>query len=343
MGMEKIRHFILHRFILGAALCLSFSYVSPVWGSNTCESVFQKINNADQSPSIPDLREVTEISDEIYNSFEVNDIARAIINRWRSLELQKDGALQALRKERFNNRKKTAYYRSLFGPNEFNLETQTEIVLFFHPKAIDSIATTGFQNLHQTGTTQGGDQGFVKRAPYEDAFTDIKMGFSEKAKRLRPKSAFVNISAPLDLSPTKHALYSYGPIGAVMKNHVKERSLLSDGDSYLMGYGLLEAPIGDWLRRNRDDLHESLGTFKRGFVPTNSDNAYYYEALVYGDVTLADVASFYLIQSNFRSQNQLNLALRKLKQYGIPIDLAEQKIINNRMQIVPVKRLFTPK
>jgi len=256
----------------------------------TCQGIFAE--NATPVPTldprlvqeIVELPDHKEIPQSIYESFPVNEIARAIVQRVRTHELI------------FKNKINSAEPKSL---NVFN---ETDIILFFWDAHIESIAEKGFLNLHESHSSEGMYNPAVRRRA-EDLFTGIQLGESPQALKLRPKSAFLNIRADIDLAPKKHSITNqYGNIGAVLKPEIKNRALWIDSDSL-------------WFSQtsyvlNSRTMIPSRGTFYRDSLPCTSLCRSYYEAVIYGEVGFADVDYFLVTDAGLA---------KKLKPFGRPV------------------------
>ena len=109
--------------------------------------------------------------------------------------------------------------------------------------------------------------------------------------QLRPKFAFLNIREPVDLTEKVDDLKGdYGSTGAVLKNEIKERSTWSTSDTNI----IVMSHVG--YRALPPEVRKHHGTFERGSLPSGAVDRSYYEAQVFGSLTISDV-DYFLVSS----------------------------------------------
>lgn len=296
--MEKTRRLLV--LLILAILALPVGHEARA--ALTCQGIFAE--NATPVPSldprlvqeIVELPDHNEIPPSVYESFPVNEIAKAIVQRVRSHEL--------IFKNKINSTE----------PKNLDVFNDTDIILFFWDSHIGSIAERGFLNLHESHSSKG-MYNPAARLRAEDLFTGIKLGESPQALKLRPKSAFLNIRTKIDLVPKRHPIINqYGNIGAVLKAEVKDRALWIDSDSL-------------WFSQTSHVMSSRTmipfrGTFYRDSLPCSSLCQAYYEAVVYGEVNFADVDYFLVTEPSLAE---------RLKPYGRPVYKLNSVLRNDRV------------
>lgn len=192
-----------------------------------------------------------------------------------------------------------------------NFETESSIMLLFTTEDLSSFQKNGFQNIHQTGKSNGIND-IEKRIIGEDEIVGLRMGSGDEALKLRPKSAVLQINSNVDLGKftnSKTVFLTYGTSAAVMKSSVKNRSLWISGDSLRVSdyyreveelgpksYRILNTITENQMRLKK--YHASRGTFKRNsYIERNNMSEFetgkaYIEALVFGEVKYSDVDHF---------------------------------------------------
>jgi hypothetical protein len=271
----------LYNFIF--FLFATFAGLNANGTDSSCASLLQVTKSSTSlNPKLVDyilnLNDNANISQQIYDDFSVDDIARAIVLRIAKLELEHS--------EVFANK---------MGNIPFDLKKDSEIILFFGNKDFDSILEKGFLNQHQTGTSRGHYDPSI-RSRIEDLVAGLNLGLSEDALRLRPKSAFLNIPVDIDLHEKISSPLNYGNIGAVMKSSVYDRATWTSGDSVNVYYRL-----GD----SKEDIQTGLtvrGTFDRKSLPNFSNDYHYYEAQIFGKIDFNDISHFLVADEDKISQ-----------------------------------------
>lgn len=262
-----------------------------------CSESFYSGLDVQLERSVVDLADKQEIPQTIYDQFSTQDIGKAIVSRVRKQEIEF--------KDMYNDETQN---------KKIDFRNETDIILFFWSQNIDSIRQSGFLNQHELGASKG-ELNPGGRKVVEDHYVGLQMGYGSQAKTLRPKSAFLNIRAAIDLVKKTHEMTTqYGDIGAVFKSDLKDRALWSTDDSLGIGMKKLAAPGGD--------LVSWRGTFDRGSIPLNNMYGSYYEALVYGRLTFDDVDYFLVVDP---------AAVEGLKPLGKPIYAAKRTFRNNRV------------
>ncbi len=197
------------------------------------------------------------------------------------------------------------------------MDNEVDIVLQFWPRDLQSIMEKGFINLHQKGTSNG-NRDIKRRLKIEDANIGLQFGSSLKAIQLRPKSAFLNVRADVDIGEVmaEDLISQFGEIGAVMKTEVKRRSLWVASDSFKSGYERSKT-----LDFSFKKILHFIGTFFRGKLPKRNKERYF-EALILGELSLKDVDHFVVSNPELVSI---------LKPIGIPVYLGRWEISNGHL------------
>lgn len=287
------------------AIHLTLSLQETASGSS-CQTLFSAVeSNASFDPrlvkGVIELPDKGVISQEIFDRFSVNEIGRAIIERIRRQEAEFRDVIA-----------------SVGRPKSVQLDTNSQIILFFHGEYVKSIWKEGFLNQHQVYRSSGhfNREG---RLLAEDNFTGINLSNSSSALSLRPKSAFLNILEGSDLS---HKFYDvskrYGGVGAVLKNEVKNRSIWIATDS-----GEFGSNAGYYTDNfSGRGLAPYRGTFSRKSIPCEPSCHTYYESLVYGKIDFTDVDHFLVADRRLAEA---------VKPIGKPIYLIYRVERNNRL------------
>jgi hypothetical protein len=303
--LDRVMSFLLI-LCLTVAASAGQSHVKP------CELEFCR--------ALVSLPEGSAVSRDFLKSGTVNGVAEAVISRIRSQEL-------------------LAYdVQSSPVHVPIDLATDTEIMLFFWLEDLPSIEARGFLNQHQIGKSNG-TLNPQSRLVTENNVLGLNLGEGELEFQLRPKSAFLNVLTPVNLGPKVRAIVSdeaydppsakrrggYGNVAAVFKRTVLSRALWTVDDSWWLGM----------TQRSDRELLPLRGTFDRHSLPKmkltmNS----YFEALIYGSLTIADVDHF--ITLNEVVVPALSLARK-------PVYLAVRSQEYDRYVFRRTKLLYTPK
>lgn len=214
------------------------------------------------------LSENAKIPDAVFEEFQPNEIARAIVKRIRRREIS-DSPRETREK--------------------IDLISDSDIIMFFKAQVFTSIGERGFLNAFQTGKTNGGLDAvdLNVRAAAENAVTGLDLGRGAAQDTVRPKSTFLNIRADVNLAPKWHwMVHQFGGCGAVLKNNVKERAVWLSGDSLNIGMGK------EFNGTSPSSLQDVRGTFDSACLPNKSGCPGYYESVVYGSISLDDVDYF---------------------------------------------------
>lgn len=273
----------LGRF-LGKLVLLPFLVLSvPLFVSFAAHAV-------DLETGVIHLKDAEQIPSEVYNSYPVNEIARAIVQRVRQQELD--------------------YGDSLPGDlhREVDLMNNADIMIFFWSDDLESILEKGLLNQHLSGKSRGTYSRQMRRDA-EDNVTGIKLGEEPQALSLRPKSAFLNIHQEVRLAQKSHIISNqYGNIAAVLKTDVKERAFWTSADSLGVGRCAWDVREGE---SKTQKLLGARGTFYRHSIRCESACASYYESLIYGTLRVPDDVEYFLV-------DDLGL-VEQLKPLGVPI------------------------
>lgn len=256
-------------------------------------------NNSNLEKIILELPDRAKIPIPIYRKYSVNDIARSIIKRWVSKEKEFENEIN-------------------FSEGAIvDMSNDVDIVLHFWPRDLQSIIEKGFINLHQKGTSNG-NRDIKRRLKIEDANIGLQLGSNLKAIQLRPKSAFLNIRADVDIGEVmaEDLISQFGEIGAVMKSEVKRRSLWVASDSFKFGYERSKT-----LDVSFQKIMHFMGTFFRGKLPKRIKERYF-ETLILGELSLDDVDHFVVSSPDL---------LGILKPIGIPVYLGHWEIRNGHL------------
>lgn len=283
---------------------------------NKCSKVFLVSATGssieDSTPLIPEilsLKKNQSIPDSIIKKYSPTQIATSLVKR---LE---------------NNSKAI---RAKAGKG-FNPLTGTDIMMFFREENFMQILEKGFLNYHQVGFTRGDSttggrasqedflvQAVVEKGGYDSFIRQKLMELYEQGKmdqkpkvmresrlqspfnRIRPKYAYLFINdKTVDIGETVFRS-QYGHYGAVFKDEVKSRSTWTPTDS-------LGAKPSDMF------------TFQDQMVDVKAhgdrDVKYYFEAQIWGDLKLSDVAYWLLPEGSVKSSEIYKL----MKKTGIPI------------------------
>lgn len=294
-----------------AIIVFSSIAIQEARASLTCSQLFAE-SRASEAPLDPhlvkdvvDLPDHKEIPQSIYESFPVNEIARAIVQRVRSHEIMFQRKIESTE------------------PKKIDVFKETDIILFFWETNIESIAANGFLNLHESHSSEA-LYNPSKRLRAEDLFTGVQLGLSPQALKLRPKSAFLNIRPNIDLVRKEHTIIDqYGNIGAVFKPEVKHRSLWVDSDSLWISQTSLVM--------NSRTLIPYRGTFYRDSISCVSLCKNYYEALIYGKIGFDDVDYFLVTDPSL---------VNRLKPFGRPVYQLIKVFKNNRVIFEKGELLF---
>jgi hypothetical protein len=318
MLITKIRRSqksIFGAFVIIAALLMPLSPAAAAPG--ICSAALNEelaietsqIHNQKLFAEIEQLSDRGRIPERLYREYSVNDIGRAIVSRIKNQEKKHLSTLE----------KKDV---------PFDLNNETDIILFFPSENFSSIQEQGFLNQHLTNTSRGVLNKY-KRMSVEDSYTGVSLGINQNALRLRPKSAFLNIRTKVDLHEKRidPSMY-YGNIGAVLKQEVRDRATWTSGDSLnIYHYG--QVYYHDFLTGLT-----FRGSFDRPGLPDESLDSCYYEAQIYGDINFEDVDYFLVTDKNLASI---------LKPTGKPVYLLQSVYRNQRFVFTKGKMLSTGK
>lgn len=262
------------------------------------------------------IRSSKSIDAEIFNTAKPNEVAKSLIYKLREQEVKYQKEIL--------QRKDQA---------QVDLQKESEIILFFDPRVAESISQRGFLNQHLTGKSSGMNNSKFRKLS-EDWYSDIKLGDSHESLKLRPKSAYLNISANKFLGKRSSAPHlQFGSVAAVFKDSIKDQSLWTAYNSLEVGkligsVSSVKGAFGGILNKctqcvfGKDYIDPNIsgksllpyrGTFKSDRISTVDHNTYH-EVLIYGEVTFKDVKHF-LVSNPFEAQ--------KLVKYGKPIYLTE--------------------
>lgn len=271
-----------------------------------CSDLFLAERDSNLQEIIRALGDGEEIPEATYSAYSTEEIGRAIVDRVRKREVR----LQNNQLGRFRN---------------VNMNSEADLILFFKRHDLESIYRNGFLNQHETGKSGGGFDP-ARRRLAEDKFTGLRLGQTREALKLRPKSAFLNIRQQTDLAEKRiFPDRMYGEIGAVMRNEIKSRALWISGDS--VGFSEIASGLSpsdiEWLRNQ--------GTFFRNKLPVESYDRTYYEAVIYGSLSISDVDYFIV-----RDQETASVLMR----LGRPVYLFRETKINGRVVYEKGQRVF---
>lgn len=300
---------------LSSVLTLALSISLSAFSANKCNKVLltqAASNSATESvqliPRVVNLKAQAAIPRVVIEEHSPSEIATSLVQR-----LSK------------NNR------RISVKQGGFNPKTGTDMMMFFREESFTSIVEDGFMNYHQTGSTHGestpggraaqedhllqvniekdGYDGFVREklmALYEADKMDQKPKVMREARyqspynRIRAKYAYLVIKdRSVDIGNTVFRS-QYGTYGAVFKDEIKPRSTWTPTDS-------LAAQPNDifTFQDQRVDI-QAYG---------DRDVKYYFEAQIWGDLNLADVA-YWIVPKGVSKDSAIFLAM---KATGIPI------------------------
>jgi hypothetical protein len=197
----------------------------------------------------------------------------------------------------------------------------------FHSQNFDKIIKNGFLNQHQTGTSGGlvGEEIPQRRAHAEDSILGLKIEKTYNAEltnpwhELRPKYAYYtlpNYSASMD---AQTYTWRYGDTIAVLKRNILKRTTFSNGDSLdaLHAFKIHRGESGNDVR-----FHSSSSVLA---PETSFRSNSYYEAQVWGKITITDV-DYFLVNclgntDNFATTEWPMLIAAKLKENGTRVPI----------------------
>lgn len=278
-----------------ASLLLFLLLAGPfAQAASSCDQIFSS-PASELVQKIELLNDHQKISADIFKSYEVNDIAKALVSRIHQQELAFNLGLPEVK---------------------LDLKKNTDIILFFDRINLASVSENGFLNQHQILKSNSFYTPTLRKR-VENTLAGLDLGASPEALQLRPKFAFLNIREPMELADKKDYIErDYGAIGAVLKNEIKERSTWATADTNMIvmrniGYGA--RPL---------EMRKHHGTFEREGFPMTSLDRSYYEAQVFGRLTFSDV-EYFLVGNAVDAVH--------LQTIGKPIYLLRAESIHNRI------------
>ncbi len=248
-------------FALGLSLALGPCFAMA---QVRCEQIFYS-SSSEIFQKVESFRDYQKLTSQLYEDFEINDIAKALISRIHKQENE---------------------FKLKIPEVKVDLKNNSDIILFFSSVHIKSILDKGFLNQHQTQSSSAYFTPGLRRR-VENTLVGVDLGTHPGAAQLRPKFAFLNIREPIELTPKTDLIErQYGAIGAVMKNQIKERSTWSTSDTNMIVMGNTGYEVSP------SEMRKHHGTFDRPFFPTTAIDRSYYEAQIFGTLTFADVEYF---------------------------------------------------
>jgi hypothetical protein len=266
---------------LPGLVLLLLSASGAAYGAPTiCSELFDE--------SIPQLHYHQTLDQQLFKTYDVNQIGEAIVQ--------------------LNRKSEQEHSKNLQDQAPINLMKDTDIILFMNSPDVGKIGDSGVLNLHITGTTSGTNN-TNSRIHAEDNLSGVFMGTTEQAKKLRPKSAYLNIRSRAKLSRERMlpgGEGDYGGVGLVLKEYVKKRALWVANDSLTVG-------SNNEIFSSPEVSASYRGTFERGSIHINSDRMIdYYEAIIFGEITLKDI-EYFLVEDAAYAES--------LRKYNKPIYL----------------------
>lgn len=245
---------------------------------------------------ILDLNERSVIPGDIYKRFESTLIAEEIVKH--------------IHKNRENR------WRDL-GP-DYDFLRHTRLVMAANFEVFEKIKKNGFLNQHQTSTSKGTLDG-QRRARAEDKFAGLKLEETYQAgmtpvNAVRPKYAYLLFDRPrVKMGETK-ITDQYGNIFFKFKDAVKKRATYTPGDS---------------LTLNQGEYVKTFYKQEKHYQTLNEDR--YWEAQIWGELTLADVDYVLVNCPSFRGLEKTQISALKvsgLKVYQCDVVRSNEGIID---------------
>jgi hypothetical protein len=201
------------------------------------------------------------IPDSVYNKYDMKKVAKTVVYRL------------------YLDEKKSITDSSYKNPS-YDVYKNSEIQMAFDLQNLANIAKSGFLNQFQTGTSNGtlssryrlAAEATLTNVTFDSNFDDSK---DNRIHFLRPKYAYFVPMNASSVFQSQVYIAGYGGVFAVMKDEVKNRATFTSKDS-------LAAYDGS----TRADIHTYKFMERRSYPRTSEA---YYEAQVFGPLTLSDV------------------------------------------------------
>jgi hypothetical protein len=279
------------------------------------ESCF--LSNYESIKAIYDLENNDILPPEVLQKYSIDSIARTLVFR----NFQKNIRPRLVDEELISPS------RDLYADSQFQMSV--------HLKDFPGIIANGFKNQHQTHTTAGCNC-VKERSALEDILLGITIEetydgqthLERKANHIRPKYCFYGFSKFAE-GYTPGYQSQYGEIVAVFKNTVKKKATVTQGDSLDIG-----SKVQTW-----SPYYEATGeTFPLKGI--------YYEAQLWGEIGISDVAHFLVGCFKDEAENVRGTAkkiLSNLSNAGlkIPLYTCQTQVLENEGNILKMGKQIT--
>lgn len=258
----------------------------------SAENINRDVSPGPRINAIENLNFGEKIPDQVYNEYDSKAIGEAIVKWVRHREATRkwqEGEMVAV-----------------------DLMNESQIMIQMDSSTLPLVRQSGYLNQHESGTSKGA-LGLADRKTGEDEFTGLQMSdINPTALKVRPKSALLHVSAPIEIGLFPYDLFRYGRMAAVLGDQVKRRTLWAAGDSLAIGWN---KPTS---RKLEDDLTRRRGSLLEGRLPSKKTvgSGIYIEALIYGEIGFGDIDHFVVY-----SESQLP----PLIEFGKPVFLIKEK------------------
>lgn len=227
------------------------------------------------------------------------------------------------------------------------MDESVQVAIAFPGSAASQIVEDGeFRNLHQTGTTSINSNSThtpmdvrFNRKNAEDANIGIKIerhyseSYDSLTHEIRPKQGYVFFGKRKKSTPlcTTAVWRSFGDHFAVLKNHVKKRSIWKPSDMLSTSQPFT--------------FHKKFRTMPQVAAPRDPamDPTYYFSTSIYGKVSIYDVEYFLVPNHQKALMGQLRReptsTISKLLNTEIPVYTHEIVNFNGREEPVKKRRL----
>lgn len=256
-----------------------------------CSSAPQQVvvrypsSSEDISQEILNLQDNALLPAEAVSTLSSQEIGRLLVTRLRSIEKSKEGNCDVT------------------NPNYFNYREHGILQMRFSAKNIPLIGKNGFINRHQKGLSCPSCENLSR---LEDQLAGVQLEgpysfqTDNPTNNIRPKYAFLAFKESANAFKYKTSDFvDYGDSVAVFKDEIKDRATFTPADS---------------LGTKGRDHHTFDYCEMTPLVPT----ANYWEAQIWGEVTLDDVDHF-LVNCPKSSKVATKSEINEMKKLGKPI------------------------
>ena len=275
------------------------------WHPDSCV-----LNKGDEvAPEILALTNGADVPASIYQKYSAEKIAISLIYRYfQKIERPQIKKIDLL---------KPSY--DVFG--------QTESIIAFSSKNIDSIIKNGFLNQFTLGTKPRYENYMQNRVLTENYLSGVNLSAtfeigSTPENLVRPKYAHGIFRSAGTARIRNYLDFSYGDTYAVLKDSVKKRTTLTNYDS-------LAGVVSQIPNFKVISMYQSSNKFE--FPALQS----YYETQIWGPVAITDVAYFLIGCSRNESDSQIADALNRMS-INVPVYKCKMLKENGVTRPVPV-------